>query len=114
MLSLLDDLLTGEGYKVVKAKTGAEALTAIAKSRPDLVMIDVLLPDEDGLTLLAKIKREHPELELIVMTAFGGSSSAIKAMRAGAYDYVTKPFETADLLATLARLFYEAAIVKKL
>ena len=99
MLSLLDDLLSGEGYKVVKAKSGAEALAAIAKSRPDLVMIDVLLPDEDGLTLLAQIKREHPELEVIVMTAFGGSSSAIKAMRVGAYDYVTKPFETDDLLA---------------
>jgi len=113
MLSLLDDLLSGEGYKVVKAKTGAEALAAIAKSRPDLVMIDVLLPDEDGLTLLAQIKREHPELEVIVMTAFGGSSSAIKAMRVGAYDYVTKPFETDDLLATLARVFEKADMAQE-
>jgi DNA-binding NtrC family response regulator len=113
MLSLLDDLLSGEGYKVVKAKSGAEALAAIAKSRPDLVMIDVLLPDEDGLTLLAQIKREHPELEVIVMTAFGGSSSAIKAMRVGAYDYVTKPFETDDLLATLARVFEKADMAQE-
>ena len=113
MLSLLDDLLSGEGYKVVKAKTGAEALAAIAKSRPDLVMIDVLLPDEDGLTLLAQIKRAHPELEVIVMTAFGGSSSAIKAMRVGAYDYVTKPFETDDLLATLARVFEKADMAQE-
>src|SRR5438132_2341318 len=113
MLSLLDDLLSGEGYKVVKAKTGAEALAAIAKSRPDLVMIDVLLPDEDGLTLLGQIKREHPELEVIVMTAFGGSSSAIKAMRVGAYDYVTKPFETDDLLATLARVFEKADMAQE-
>jgi two-component system, NtrC family, response regulator AtoC len=113
MLSLLDDLLSGEGYKVVKAKSGAEALAAIAKSRPDLVMIDVLLPDEDGLTLLGQIKREHPELEVIVMTAFGGSSSAIKAMRVGAYDYVTKPFETDDLLATLARVFEKADMAQE-
>ena len=113
MLSLLDELLSGEGYKVVKAKSGAEALAAIAKSRPDLVMIDVLLPDEDGLTLLAQIKREHPELEVIVMTAFGGSSSAIKAMRVGAYDYVTKPFETDDLLATLARVFEKADMAQE-
>ena len=113
MLSLLDDLLTSEGYKVVKAKSGAEALAAISKSRPDLVMIDVLLPDEDGLTLLTQMKREHPELEVIVMTAFGGSSSAIKAMRAGAYDYVTKPFETDDLLATLSRVFEKADMAKE-
>src|SRR6266550_2060039 len=113
MLSLLDDLLSGEGYKVVKAKSGAEATAALAKSRPDLVMIDVLLPDEDGLTLLAQINREHPELEVIVMTAFGGSSSAIKAMRVGAYDYVTKPFETDDLLATLARVFEKADMAQE-
>src|SRR5438094_6123526 len=113
MLALLDDLLTGEGYKVVKAKSGAEATAAIAKSRPDLVMIDVLLPDEDGLTLLSQIKREHPELEVIVMTAFGGSTSAIKAMRAGAYDYVTKPFETDDLLAALSRVFEKADMAQE-
>ena len=70
MLALLDDLLSGEGYKVVKAKSGAEATAAIAKSRPDLVMIDVLLPDEDGLSLLAQIKREHPELYEVLQDFF--------------------------------------------
>src|SRR5512142_2338686 len=105
MLSLLNDLLGEEGYAVTKAKTGAEALEAIEKKRPDLVMMDVKLPDQDGLAVLARLKREQPELEVIVMTAFGGSSSAIKAMRAGAYDYVTKPFELDDLVATLRRVF---------
>ncbi len=105
MLSLLNDLLTDAGYTVTQAKTGADAQAAIGKKRPDLVMMDVKLPDEDGLTLLARIKREHPELEVLVMTAYGGSSSAIKAMRAGAYDYVTKPFELDDLLVTLDRVF---------
>jgi two-component system, NtrC family, response regulator AtoC len=108
MLSLLEDLLSGEGYKVAKAKTGAEALAAVEKARPDLVMMDVLLPDQDGVQILSQLKRQHPELEVIVMTAFGGSSSAIKAMRTGAYDYVTKPFETDDLLATLRRVFERA------
>src|SRR5947207_1417678 len=113
MLSLLDDLLSGEGYKVTKAKTGAEAATAVIKHRPDLVMMDVLLPDQDGLQVLAQLKREYPELEVIVMTAFGGSSSAIKAMRAGAYDYVTKPFETDDLLAALSRVFEKADMAQE-
>src|SRR5438105_13217114 len=87
MLSLLDDLLSGEGYKVVKAKTGAEATTAIATSRPDLVMIDVLLPDEDGLTLLGQVRREHPERELAVTTPAGGRLSAVKSIHAGASDH---------------------------
>ncbi|HEX7067653.1 MAG TPA: sigma-54 dependent transcriptional regulator [Candidatus Limnocylindria bacterium] len=106
--ALLKDLLSEEGYKPRIAKTGAEALEAVAKDLPDLVMMDVKLPDQDGLGVLKTLKREHPELEVIVMTAFGGSSTAIKAMEQGAYDYVTKPFEIDDLLATLKRVFEHA------
>ena len=103
--SLLGDLLKENAYETRNAKTAAEAGTQIAKQRPDLVMMDIKLPDQDGLDLLKSIKREYPELDVIVMTAFGGSSSAIKAMEHGAYDYVTKPFEMDDLLATLRRVF---------
>ena len=71
-------------------------------------MMDIKLPDQDGIGVLRQLKREHPELEVIVMTAFGGSSTAIKAMEHGAYDYVTKPFEIDDLLATLKRVFEHA------
>ena len=103
--SLLADLLKDAGYEGRQAKTAAAALTEIGKKRPDLVMMDVKLPDQDGLDLLRQIRRSHSELDVIVMTAFGGSSSAIKAMENGAYDYVTKPFEIEDLLATLRRVF---------
>ena len=105
---LLTDLLKDAGYKSQHATTGAEALAAVAKQMPDLVMMDIKLPDQDGLAVLRQLKREHPDLEVIVMTAFGGSSSAIKAMENGAYDYVTKPFEMDDLLATLKRVFEHA------
>jgi len=106
--ALLTDLLKEDGYKVRIAKTGAEALESVGKDLPDLVMMDVKLPDQDGLGVLKTLKREHGELEVIVMTAFGGSSTAIKAMEHGAYDYVTKPFEIEDLLATLKRVFEHA------
>jgi two-component system, NtrC family, response regulator AtoC len=106
--ALLTDLLKDAGYKSRHAKTGAEAIAAVAKQMPDLVMMDIKLPDQDGLAVLRQLKREHPDLEVIVMTAFGGSSSAIKAMENGAYDYVTKPFEMDDLLATLKRVFEHA------
>jgi len=106
--SLLSDLLSEEKYGVRTAQTGAEALASVAKDLPDLVMMDVQLPDQDGIGVLRQLKREQPELEVIVMTAFGGSSTAIKAMEQGAYDYVTKPFEIEDLLATLRRVFEHA------
>ena len=106
--NLLTDLLKDAGYTARHATTGAEAIEAVAKDMPDLVMMDVKLPDQDGLAVLRQLKREHPDLEVIVMTAFGGSSSAIKAMEHGAYDYVTKPFEMDDLLATLKRVFEHA------
>jgi two-component system response regulator AtoC len=105
---LLTDLLKGDGYRVQAVGTGTEALAAVAKERPDLVMMDVKLPDQDGLTVLKELKRSHSDLEVIVMTAFGGSSTAIKAMEQGAYDYVTKPFDIDDLLATLKRVFEHA------
>ena len=106
--SLLTDLLNEAGYEVRTAATGAEALESVAKDLPDLVMMDVKLPDQDGLGVLKTLKRAHGETEVMVMTAFGGSSTAIKAMEQGAYDYVTKPFDIDDLLATLRRVFEHA------
>ena len=105
---LLTDLLKEAGYKVRTATSGAEAVAEVGKELPDLVMMDVKLPDQDGIGVLRQLKREHSELEVIVMTAFSGSSTAIKAMENGAYDYVTKPFEIDDLLATLRRVFEHA------
>ncbi|HEX2882934.1 MAG TPA: sigma-54 dependent transcriptional regulator [Candidatus Limnocylindria bacterium] len=106
--TLLSELLTDEGYAVRTAQSGSGALEEVEKELPDLVMMDVKLPDQDGLSVLKQLKRAHSDLEVIVMTAFGGSSTAIKAMEHGAYDYVTKPFEVEDLLATLKRVFEHA------
>jgi two-component system response regulator AtoC len=106
--SLLTDLLKSNGYRANVAKTGAEAAAQVAKERPDLVLMDIKLPDKDGIEVLRQLKRQHAELEVMVMTAFGGSSTAIKAMEEGAYDYITKPFEIDDLLATLRRVFEHA------
>jgi two-component system response regulator AtoC len=110
VVALLTDLLKEAGYATSVAKTGDDAIAQVSdeKKRPHLVMMDVKLPDKDGLSVLKQLKREHDQLEVIVMTAFGGSSTAIKAMEHGAYDYVTKPFEIDDLLATLRRVFDHA------
>jgi two-component system, NtrC family, response regulator AtoC len=113
VLDLLSDLLTESGYAVRRATNGERALASVEKTRPQLVIMDVQLPDQDGLTVLRALKRKHPELEVIVMTAFGGSSTAIQAIGEGAYDYVTKPFETDDLLATLRRVFERAEMAEE-
>ncbi|MBW3612784.1 MAG: sigma-54 dependent transcriptional regulator [Chloroflexi bacterium] len=106
--TLLTELLREEGYAVRTAGTGADAIAEVGKELPDLVMMDIKLPDQDGIAVLKQLKREHPDLEVMVMTAFGGSSTAIKAMEHGAYDYVTKPFEVDDLLVTMKRVFEHA------
>ena len=71
--ALLKDLLAEEGYTVKLAASGEAALAEIEKRIPDLVMMDVKLPDQDGLAVLKQLKKAHGELEVIVMTAFGGS-----------------------------------------
>jgi two-component system response regulator AtoC len=111
--TLLAELLKDGGYTVRTAKTGEEALADVAKHKPDLAMMDVKLPDQDGIAVLRRLKQEHPELDVIVMTAFGGSSTAIKAMEQGAYDYVTKPFEIDDLLATVRRVSEHAELASE-
>jgi DNA-binding NtrC family response regulator len=74
---------------------------------PDVLMLDVRLPGMDGLTLLESLRRSHPELAVIMMTAFGDLESAVKAVRGGAFEYLTKPFNLEDALATVRRAIHQ-------
>ena len=90
------------GHEVVSAATLAEARASMS-SGIDCVLLDIRLPDGDGLELLTELRRTHPRLPVIMATAYGDSDRTIAAMRAGAFEYVTKPFDLAGLLATVAR-----------
>lgn len=90
------------GHQAVGAATLAEARGALSQAI-DCVLLDIRLPDGDGLELLAQIRQSHPRLPVIMATAYGDSDRTIAAMRAGAFEYVTKPFDLAALLATVAR-----------
>jgi DNA-binding NtrC family response regulator len=90
------------GHQVVAAATIAEARTALSKV-PDCILLDIRLPDGDGLELLSEIRKAHPRLPVIMATAYGDSERAIAAMRAGAFEYITKPFDLEGLLSTVAR-----------
>lgn len=94
-------LLAAKGHTVAVARTGAEAMEAIDRTRFDLALVDLKLPDTDGLQLLRRIKTVHPLCEVIVMTGYSTVKSAVEAIQLGAYDYIEKPFEVLEELEAL-------------
>jgi len=103
--SLLKQLLADEGYAVSEAATGTEVVDQVKAQNPDLVIMDVRMPELDGIEALQKVKVAAPGTSVLIMTAFGTSNAAIKAMELGAFDYVTKPFELDKILHTVKRSF---------
>ena len=93
MREFLGIYLRREGYRIEAAPGGNEAIAAIKARAFDVVITDLRMPDIDGLTILAEAKRLHPDTEVIVVTAFSTTETAIAAMKAGAHDYLTKPFK---------------------
>ncbi|HET7788509.1 MAG TPA: response regulator, partial [Myxococcales bacterium] len=100
---VLSATLQREGYEVQVAADGEEALVALERDGADVVVTDLVMPRMDGLTLLRKVVKTHPDVPVIVVTAHGKIDSAVTAMKAGAFDFVTKPFEHADLKAIIAK-----------
>jgi two-component system KDP operon response regulator KdpE len=90
--------LTNSGYQVVEAESGAEGLTQAAARNPDLILLDLGLPDQDGLTVTERL-REWTKTPIIVISARGREEDKIQTLDAGADDYVTKPFGVGELLA---------------
>lgn len=90
--NLLSDRLQMYGYEVFTASYGAEALEKVDEMSPELVLLDILLPDINGIEVLSRIKREHPETLVIMITAYGSVQRAVEAMKQGAYDFIEKPF----------------------
>ncbi|MBZ5582496.1 MAG: sigma-54 dependent transcriptional regulator [Acidobacteriia bacterium] len=95
--------LQQSGYEVSAAADGASALETIRQAPPDLVITDLRMPGMSGLELLKKIRADYPEILVIMVTAFGTVENAVEAMKAGAYDYVTKPVNMDELRLTVDR-----------
>ncbi|MDR2550833.1 MAG: sigma-54 dependent transcriptional regulator [Desulfobulbus sp.] len=108
MREFLKILLTKEGYKVTTAAEGKAAL-ALAEHHPfDLVISDIRMPGMSGLELLAPLKQAQPEIGIIMITAFASPDDAVMAMKSGAFDYITKPFNVDEIKAVI-----KAALKKK-
>jgi two-component system response regulator AtoC len=102
--SLLKQLLADEGFAVLEASTGIEVVDRVKESSPDLVIMDVRMPELDGIEALARLKSTNPKTAVLIMTAFGSSNAAIRAMELGAFDYITKPFELDKISHSVKRV----------
>lgn len=103
MRIFLTNILLKENYSVVTASSGAEAVNRVTCDEPDVVLLDLRLPDMDGMMVLEKIKKALPAVPVIIITAHGGVQSAVEAMKKGAYHYLTKPFKVDELLIMIDR-----------
>ncbi len=98
-------VLRAEGFEVVHVAAGQPALDSVAQQRPHLVLLDLTLPDIDGLDVCRKLRVDHPDLPVIMLTARAEEMDVIVGLNAGADDYVAKPFRLAELVARIrARL----------
>ena len=101
---MLRDFLKDEGYEVLEAENGEKALKKIKENYLDLLLLDYRMPGIDGMKVLEKVKRINPEIDVIMMTAYGTIETAVNAMKAGASDYITKPIELQELLILIDRI----------
>lgn len=103
MAQMLMTALKSEGYEVAWAATGREAIAKFKESRFDLVISDLKLPYHTGLDILTMVKESRPTVPVILMTAFGTVETAVKAVKDGAFDFITKPFEPDHLLLLIKK-----------
>jgi len=110
LAAVYGEYLRAAGYAFEHARNAAEALAMARTALPDGVLLDVRLPDGDGLSVLRELKREHPDIAVVVMTAHGSVATAVEAMRAGASDFLVKPFAAERLSVTLSNALERAAL----
>ena len=119
ILQSMSDIFSDEGYNVITAEDGNEALSQLEKETPDLIFLDIWLPDSDGLKLLPGLKKEHPHVPVIMISGHGTIETAVHATKLGAFDFIEKPLSldklviTASNALTISRLREENIRLKK-
>lgn len=101
MRDLLRKVLEKEGYRISVAGDGREAIASLSRKPYDLVVTDMLMPDDGGLELLRAIRQIHPPLPVIIITAFGDWGSYSRALELGAAAFISKPLKMAELIAAI-------------
>ena len=106
----LEIMLRREKYEVITVNSAKACLKELNKRNFDIVLTDINMPEMDGLELLKKIKQENAETVVVIMTAYGSAESAVIAMKRGASDYISKPFQIEELLLVLNKCLHTAQL----
>jgi two-component system chemotaxis response regulator CheY len=105
MRTMLSDILQQAGFDVVgEAETGAQAVDRYRELRPDLVTMDIVMPDMGGIEAVREICKEHPEARILMCSAMGQQALVVEAIQAGAKDFVVKPFQPSRVLEAVQRV----------
>lgn len=113
ILMTLEALLKRHGYSTDTAATAAHGLRSLNSNLPAVVLLDLQLPDAEGLQLLDQIKREHPEIQVIILTAHDSLSNAIESIKRGAYHFISKPYAPEELLSLIEKALEKQSLLRE-
>jgi two-component system response regulator HydG len=109
----LERILRREHWEVRQAEDGQVALEKVRETPPDVIVTDLKMPGLNGLELLKAVRALHPDIEVILMTAYGTVETAVDAMKVGAYDYVTKPLKRSEIVSSVRKALEKKALVQE-
>jgi two-component system response regulator HydG/two-component system nitrogen regulation response regulator NtrX len=108
------EVILEDDFHVLTAESGQEALQVVQKEIVDLVLLDIHMPEMDGLEVLRRIRERDDEIDIIIVSALNLARKAVEAIKLGAYDYITKPYEPEDILSTVARVIHKRSLHREL
>ncbi len=104
ILEIVQSFLENEGYEVITADSGATAFTRIEEPYPQIVLLDIRMPDIDGLQCLRQIKEKYPDIQVVMMSGFATIQMARKSLEIGAFDYICKPLSFMHLKEVIQQI----------
>ena len=104
LCSLIAEILSEKGYRVITANTGRQGTSKLRKNRPDLILLDLKLPDVEGTKLLSRIRKNYPQIPLLMISAYGNEEVKKKAKSLGAEQFIDKPFTPEGLLKEIKKI----------
>ncbi len=100
----ISKMLVGEGFEVAEAENGLKAIESYKSKKPDMVLMDVTMPEMDGLTALKELRKIDPNAKVVMLTALGQESVVLEAVKSGAKDFIVKPFDRDRVMSAINKL----------